>query len=52
MDTGTWQATYSPWGRKESDTTQRLTLYNYSVYFRYKEAKHLDYGHPDNNERK
>ena len=45
-------AGYSPWGRKESDMTKRLTRYKYSVYFRYKEAKHLDYGHPDNNERK
>ena len=26
MDTGDWQATYSPWGRKESDTTEQLTL--------------------------
>ena len=25
MDRGVWQG-YSPWGRKESDTTQRLTL--------------------------
>ena len=24
--------------------TKRLTLYKYSVYFRYKEAKHLDHG--------
>ena len=22
MDRGAWQATYSPWGRKESDTTE------------------------------
>ena len=26
MDRGAWQATYSPWGRKESDTTEWLTL--------------------------
>ena len=26
MDTGNWRATYSPWGRKESDTTEQLTL--------------------------
>ena len=26
MDTGDWQATYSPWGRKESDTIEQLTL--------------------------
>ena len=26
MDGGAWQATYSPWGRKESDTTERLHL--------------------------
>ena len=25
MDRGAWQATYSPWGRKESDTTEQLT---------------------------
>ena len=24
MDGGAWQAPYSPWGRKESDTTERL----------------------------
>ena len=24
MDRGTWWATYSPWGRKELDTTERL----------------------------
>ena len=26
IDRGAWQVTYSPWGHKESDTTQRLTL--------------------------
>ena len=25
-DRGAWRATYSPWGRKESDMTERLTL--------------------------
>ena len=25
MDRGSWQATYSPWGRQESDKTERLT---------------------------
>ena len=25
MDRETWQATYSPWGRKEMDTTERLS---------------------------
>ena len=24
MDGGTWWATYSPWGHKESDTTEQL----------------------------
>ena len=24
MDRGAWKATYSPWGRKELDTTERL----------------------------
>ena len=24
VDGGTWQATYSPWGHKESDTTEQL----------------------------
>ena len=27
MDGGAWEATYSPRGRKESDTTAQLTLY-------------------------
>ena len=26
MDRGAWWATYSPWGCKESDRTERLTL--------------------------
>ena len=26
MDRGAWQTTYSPWGLKESDTTEQLTL--------------------------
>ena len=26
MDRGAWQATYSPWGQKESDRTETLTL--------------------------
>ena len=26
MDWGAWQATYRPWGRKESNTTEQLTL--------------------------
>ena len=25
MDRGAWRAIYSPWGRKESDTTEQLT---------------------------
>ena len=25
MGRGTWQATYSPWGCKESDMTEQLT---------------------------
>ena len=25
MDRGAWQATYSPWGHKESDMTERLS---------------------------
>ena len=25
MDRGTWRATYSPWGHKELDTTERLS---------------------------
>ena len=34
MDGGAWQATYSPWGRKESDTSERLTLTSngYSIF--------------------
>ena len=27
MDRGDWRATYSPWGRKESDTTERLNTW-------------------------
>ena len=27
MDRGTWQATGHAWGRRESDTTKRSTLY-------------------------
>ena len=26
MDRGAWQATYSPWGHKESDMIEQLTL--------------------------
>ena len=26
MEGGIWQATYSPWGRRELDTTERLTF--------------------------
>ena len=26
MDRGAWWASYNPWGRKESDTTEQLTL--------------------------
>ena len=26
MDRGAWRATYSPWGRKELDMTEQLTL--------------------------
>ena len=25
MDRGAWQVTYSPWGHKESDTTEQLS---------------------------
>ena len=27
MDRGAWQATYSPWGSKESDMTEQLILH-------------------------
>ena len=27
MSRGAWQAMYSPWGHKESDTIERLTLF-------------------------
>ena len=30
MDGGAWQATYSPWGRKDSDTTERLRFFTQS----------------------
>ena len=26
MDRGAWQATWGPWGRKESDVTEQLSL--------------------------
>ena len=26
-DRGAWQATYSPWGHKELDTTERLSMH-------------------------
>ena len=33
MDTGAWRAGYSPWGRKESDTTEQLsTAHMYYIY--------------------
>ena len=28
MERGAWWATYSPWGHKESDTTERLSTYS------------------------
>ena len=27
MDKGAWQATYSPWGHREMDMTEQLTLW-------------------------
>ena len=30
-DRGAWQASYSPWGRRDSDTTAQLTL-SFSLY--------------------
>ena len=27
LDRGAWRAVYSPWGRKELDTTERLTTH-------------------------
>ena len=30
MDRGAWKAAYSPWGHKESDMTERLTLSYFS----------------------
>ena len=27
MNRGAWQAIYSSWGRKESDTTERLSMH-------------------------
>ena len=32
MDRGAWWTTYSPWGRKESNTTEQLTERNSNVY--------------------
>ena len=31
MDRGTWWAIYTPWGHKESDTTEPLTLDIYTM---------------------
>ena len=31
MDRRAWQATYSPWGHKESDTTDQLNLYTLMI---------------------
>ena len=36
MDRGTWQATYSPWGCKESDMTERVSLSSYLICFHMK----------------
>ena len=33
MDRGTWQATYSPWGCKELDITERISLSTYLICF-------------------
>ena len=33
MDRGAWQA-YSPWGRKELDTTERLTLLHFLYFYK------------------
>ena len=37
MDRGSWQPVYSPWGRKESDTTHRLShgLHIINSYYLY-----------------
>ena len=32
MNGGVWRATYSPWGRKESDTTERLHFLSFFHY--------------------
>ena len=32
MDGGTWLG-YSPWGHKESDTTERLHSYTHHIFF-------------------
>ena len=32
MDRGAWQATYSLWGRKESDMTEQLSIHIYVLY--------------------
>ena len=32
MDRRVWQAIYSPWGHKDSDTTERLSMYVYKIY--------------------
>ena len=37
MDRGAWWATYSPWGHKESDTTERLNF-----HFRFHNGKEYE----------
>ena len=40
MNRGTWQATYSPWGRKELETTEQLIHINTNFWgFRIQEQR-------------
>ena len=45
MDRGAWEG-YSPWGHKESDTTERLSLhFKEGFYIMYKHEKYLEKYH-------
>ena len=35
MDRGAWRSTYSPWGHKESDTTEKLSTHMHAKNIRF-----------------
>ena len=40
MDRGAWWATYSPWGHKESDMTERLYFFTNQSFTTYELWRH------------